>query len=107
MLTHDSNPIDFVAINEAALRVAGSFLKELLPGGKFVGQEYVVKNPKRDDQSPGSFTINSKTGVWKDFATDDGGGDFVSLHAYVWHCGQSVAACRLAAKLGVPVTTTT
>src|SRR5215472_2561435 len=99
-----SDTIDFDGINQAALRVSRSLLQNLLPGGKFNGSQYVVRNPNRDDRQPGSFTINYKTGVWKDFASGDGGGDFVSLHAYVWHCGQSVAACRLAAKLGVPVT---
>ena len=99
-----SNTIDFDGINQAALRDSRSLLQNLLPGGKFNGSQYIVRNPNRDDRQPGSFTINYKTGVWKDFATGDGGGDFVSLHAYIWHCGQSVAACRLAAKLGMPVT---
>ena len=101
---HNPTPIDFQAINRAALRVGRSLLQNLLPGGKFNGSEYIVRNPNRDDRQPGSFTINYKTGVWKDFASGEGGGDFVSLHAYVWHCGQSVAALRLADKLGVPIT---
>ena len=99
-----SDTIDFDGINQAALRVARSLLQNLLPGGKFNGSQYIVRNPNRDDRQPGSFTINHKTGVWKDFASDEGGGDFVSLHAYIWHCGQSVAALRLADKLGVLVT---
>jgi hypothetical protein len=96
--------IDFDGINQAALREARSLLQNLLPGGKFNGSQYIVKNPNRDDRKPGSFTINHKTGVWKDFSSGEGGGDLVSLHAYRWHCGQSVAALRLADKFGVPVT---
>jgi hypothetical protein len=104
MPTHSSTPIDFEAINRAARRVARALLQDLLPGGKFKGSQYIVRNPNRDDRQPGSFTINHKTGTWKDFASGEGGGDFVSLHANVWHCGQSVAAMRVADKLGVPVT---
>jgi putative DNA primase/helicase len=99
-----SDPIDFDGINQAALRVARSLLQELIPGGKFDGSEYIVRNPRRDDQQPGSFKINYETGIWKDFASGDGGGDLVSLHAYIWRCGQSVAALRLADKLGLSPT---
>jgi putative DNA primase/helicase len=97
-----SNPIDFDGINQAALSEARSLLQDLLPGGKFSSSQYVVKNPNRDDGKAGSFTINHEKGVWKDFATGDGGGDLISLAAYIWGCGQSVAALRLAEKLGVP-----
>src|SRR5215472_17109320 len=98
-----SDTIDFDGINQAALRVARQLLQDLIPGGKFRGREYIVRNPRRDDHRPGSFTINSKTGVWKDFATGDGG-DFISLAAFVWYSGRSVAALRLAHKLGVSAT---
>jgi putative DNA primase/helicase len=99
-----SDPIDFDGINQAALCVARSLLPELIPGGEFHGSEYIVRNPRRDDQQPGSFKINYKTGVWKDFASGDGGSDVNSLAAYIWQCGQSVAALQLANKLGVPAT---
>ena len=61
--------IDFDGINQAAARDYRSLLSNLIPGGKFRGQEYVAKNPRRNDQHPGSFSINFKTGVWKDFST--------------------------------------
>ena len=93
--------LDFDGINQAAGRNYRSLLSNLIPGGKFRGSEYVVKNPCRNDQHPGSFSINFKTGVWKDFANGDGGSDFVSLVAYVRNISQGDAAQELADKLGV------
>ncbi len=94
--------IDFDGINTAALRDARSLLKELIPGGKFRSLEYVVRNPRRDDKTPGSFTINYRTGVWKDFATGDSGSDLISLVAYLRSVDQATAARELADMLGVP-----
>jgi len=73
----------------------------LLSGGKIQGREYLPLNPKRADTRPGSFSINRDTGAWKDFATDDGGGDLVSLAAWVWGLGQYEAAKELGGKLGI------
>ena len=94
--------IDFAGISSAALSNARLLLPKLIPGGSFGGREYVVRNPRREDQHPGSFKINFKTGVWKDFATGDGGADLISLAAHVWGCSQGDAARRLADVLGVP-----
>jgi putative DNA primase/helicase len=96
-------PIDFEGIKVAALRNARSLLPILIPGGKFEGDEYVVRNPRRDDKTPGSFKINSRTGVWKDFATEDDGSDLISLVAYLRGRSQLEAARELAAKVGISV----
>ena len=98
-----SGAIDFAGINAAALRNGRSFLENLLPGGKFRSLEYVVKNPCRNDQHLGSFSINYQTGVWKDFATGAGGGDPVSLVAFVRGVDQGDAAREIAEKFGVPL----
>jgi hypothetical protein len=98
-----TTPIDFDGINHAAKAGARGLLQELIPGGKFRSLEYVVKNPTRNDGRAGSFSINYRTGVWKDFATGDGGGDFVSLVAYLRGCGQGDAALELAKRLSVPL----
>ena len=95
--------IDFEGINDAAKARARGLLQTLIVGGKFRSLKYVVKNPTRNDREPGSFKINYRTGVWKDFATGDGGGNFVSLVAYLRGCGQGDAAHELAKRLGVPL----
>jgi putative DNA primase/helicase len=95
--------IDFAAINAAALANGRTFLQTLIPNGKFRSLEYQVRNPTRDDKCPGSFSINYKTGVWKDFATGDGGGDLISLWAYVRGIGQGQAARGIGDMLGVAV----
>lgn len=94
--------IDYEGINTVALSSARSLLPNLIPGGTFRSLEYVAKNPRRNDQRPGSFLVNYKTGKWKDFASGDGGSDLISLMAYVRGSGQGEAARELADKLGVP-----
>jgi hypothetical protein len=99
-----NSTIDFKAINAAARTSYRALLPELLPGGKFRGPEYVCTNPRRDDKSPGSFKINFvKNGVWKDFASGEGGSDFISLVSHVKSCSQGDAARRLAERLQVPL----
>ena len=93
------NEINFSGINRAACTHAEDLLHEWLPGGKVQGQEYVVRNPKRADNSPGSFRINMKTGKWADFATDDRGGDLVSLYAYLNDVKQDQAAKEVLEQL--------
>ncbi len=93
--------IDFGAINAAALAELPALLSRWLPGGRQVGHEFVVRNPKRADKRPGSFRINVRTGKWADFATGDAGGDVVSLAAYLSGAGQAEAARSLADMLRV------
>jgi putative DNA primase/helicase len=49
----------------------GSILRQWLPNGKIQGGEYVALNPKRQDNSEGSFKVNLRTGYWADFAYDN------------------------------------
>ena len=94
--------IDFRTINLAALDDLPAILARWLPRGRIDGDEYVALNPRRADRRLGSFKINLRTGRWADFATNDSGGDPVSLAAYLAGCGQAEAARRLAAMLGLP-----
>lgn len=62
------------------------WLTTWLPGGKVSGAEYLAKNPRRSDQSLGSFSIKvkgNKVGVWADFSTGDKGSNLISLYAYL------------------------
>lgn len=65
-----------------------------LPQGKSNGREWVAPNPMRSDNNPGSFSINLENGRWSDFATKDGGGDLISLWAYLEHGGDNIKAAR-------------
>ena len=95
---------DIQRIAAAALASAESVLGKWLPNGKRSGAEYIALNPTRSDGSPGSFSVNTTTGEWSDFATGDAGGDLVSLVAYLDGCGHmSEAAARLADFLHIPL----
>lgn len=94
-------PLDFVAINRAALTRSQAILARWLPGGRFEGAEYVVKNPRRPDRRAGSFKINWRTGRWADWSCGDAGGDLISLAAYLHNLPQYEAARRVAVMLGI------
>ena len=69
-------------------------IKDWLPSGRQDGREWVAINPTRDDRTAGSFKVNLDTGQWMDNATDDRGGDAVSLYAYLFNgeCSASAAS---------------
>lgn len=94
--------VDFARIKSAALNDAQRIAETWAPGGRNEGAEYVTLNPRRSDHAAGSFKVNTVKGVWRDFATDEGGADLVSFVAYVDGVGQGGAARRLAAFLGIP-----
>lgn len=84
--------IDFKGLADAALGCSERLLACWLPEGRRDGHEWKALNPMRTDHSAGSFSINLVTGHWGDFATDDKGGDLVSLCAYLFHAGDQLAA---------------
>ena len=92
---------DFKTTAAAALAAADAVLSHWLPDGKHNGHEYQALNPTRTDSRPGSFSINTSTGQWADFATDDNGGDLIALVAYLDGCNQGEAESRLAEFLGL------
>ena len=87
--------LDFPAIAAAALSRAESLVTEWLPEGKRQGHEWTAINPTRADSKPGSFLVNLATGKWADFASDDRGGDLVSLLAFLEGTSQASAARKL------------
>ncbi len=100
-MTAPGRPLDFEAINRAALGRLLDVLHRWLPDGRVEADEYVARNPRRADRRLGSFKINLRTGKWADFATGDRGGDPVSLAAYLADSGQGEAARELATLLGI------
>lgn len=92
--------IDIRHIKSRSREQALAILRRILPGGYLIGDEYVVRNPKRADRQPGSFRIN-RTGPWADFAIDARGGDLISLIQYLYDCRRPVAAAALASMVGI------
>ena len=85
----------YAILNERLLKDVHSYLPSWLPAGRYSNHEYVALNPTRLDRHLGSFCINTRTGKWKDFATDDKGGDIISLYAYLKGIKQSEALAEL------------
>jgi len=98
--------VDFHELRAKCLHRATDIVGWLLPDGKREGSEWVSKNPKRADNSLGSFKVNLTTGQWSDFATDERGGDLISLGAYLLSTSQSKAAQTLENHLGLSSTPT-
>lgn len=93
--------IDFKQVAARALTSLESLVNQWLPGGKRVGPEYQAINPTRSDSKSGSFSINLNTGAWADFATDDKGGDAISLYAYIFGESPLNAAKEIMQQLGI------
>jgi hypothetical protein len=94
--------IDFGAVRTAAQHHALAVCRRVLPGGNVAAGEYVVRNPRRCDRTPGSFKVNLRSGRWSDFATGDKGGDLIALVAWRFDLNQAEAARRLASLLSIP-----
>jgi len=68
-------------------------LQKWLPSGKLLGAEYQVGSLA--GEAGRSLSINVRSGVWKDFATEQSGGDLVSLYAALKGLGQADALKEL------------
>lgn len=90
----NSGKIDF----ELAARLGLQHFRAWLPPGVQKGREYVTTNPTRDDRKARSFSVNTETGVWADFATGDKGGDAVDLYAYLHKIKNGEAAREILSK---------
>jgi putative DNA primase/helicase len=90
--------IDFAAVKAASLRSIESLVRGWLPAGRRQGDEWKAINPTRHDKKAGSFSINVKTGVWSDFATDETGGDMIDLYRYLFG-GDALDAAREVGEL--------
>jgi hypothetical protein len=97
----DDGRIDFADVKAATLRSLDFIIPTLLPGGRRQGDEWVVRNPTRNDSKPGSFRVNMRTGVWSDFATSESGGDMIDLYVYLKGGSNIQARNALAEMLNV------
>jgi len=93
--------IDFDKINSDLLGNYLAVLQEWLPNGKKIGPNWCVGSLA--GESGTSLKIHARTGVWKDFASDEkGGSDPVSLYAALHGLSQADAARALSGQ-AVPV----
>lgn len=99
--------IDFKQVAEAARNALDGLVSSWLIDGRCDGHEWVARNPTRSDAKSGSFKVNLRTGAWADFATDDKGGDAISLYAYLFGGSQLEAAQAVADQLGMNTTAPT
>lgn len=91
--------LDFERIAAAALGAAERLVALWLPQGKRAGHEWRCGSLSGD---PGdSCSVNLKSGAWADFATDDLGGDLISLLAAVRGIKQGEAAREIARELSL------
>ena len=93
--------IDFRRIAAAAAAQSSAILCRWLPDGRREGHEWSAINPLRNDKSRGSFRVNVHSGKWGDIATGEGGGDLVSLAAYLFNLRQDEAALKVAEMVGI------
>lgn len=91
--------IDFQGLNEHALQCSESILTALFPNGKRRGSEFEVGSVSGEAGS--SLKVNIHSGMWKDFASDEAGGDICSLVAAVYKCNQAEAAKKLSGMLNL------
>lgn len=91
----------FRMVNDAARGQIKSLAERWLDRTRVSGDNLMALNPTRADRNIGSFSINTRTGLWADFATDDRGGDIISFYAYLQGVSQIEAARELAKLLGV------
>lgn len=91
-MRHDR--LDFGRLHAVLLPQLPALVKQWLPNGRVAGTEWTALNPRRHDRRPGSFRVNLRSGRWADFATGEGGGDPVSLYAYLFTNGRQGAAAR-------------
>lgn len=71
--------IDFKELKEALLPKAFEICQDILPGGDVEGAEF--KAASITGGKGNSLKVNLRSGRWADFATDDKGGDIISLYA--------------------------
>ena len=73
--------LDFNALAAQLLQQSRTLLPVWLPGGRVVGNEFEAGDLSGSKGS--SLRINLATGKWADFASEDKGGDLISLYAAI------------------------
>ena len=85
--------IDFARLAAELLNGSEVLVPSWLPDGRREGHEYKCGSTSGGKGT--SCSVNLKTGAWADFATDDKGGDLISLYANKHGMSQLDAAREL------------
>jgi putative DNA primase/helicase len=93
--------IPYEQIKAASLAQSESLLFSWFPNGKQAGDEFKIGNISGDPGS--SLSINTRTGMWSDFAGDEKGGDLISLFAKKKNIKNGEAAIALTELLGITI----
>ena len=93
--------MDFDAINAAALARYPDLLFRWFPAGVIEGHEFKIGG--LHGEKGRSMSVNIRTGVWGDFATNETGSDPVSLRAAIDKSSQGDAAKRVSEDMGQTV----
>ena len=91
--------IRFQDLATALLARVETLLPSWLPGGRWVGHEWVCAS--LSGGSGRSCSVNRNNGHWADFAGDDKGGDLISLYAAIHGLDMGHAALQLARQEGL------
>lgn len=92
-------PIKFADLSEALLSRIDTLVPAWLPGGVMRGHEYVCGSLQGGSGT--SCSINMTTGQWADFASDEKGGDLISLYATMHGLTMGKAALQVARDEGL------
>lgn len=92
-------PIRFQELAAALLDRAHQLVPAWLPGGQRRGHEWVCGS--LSGGSGDSCQVNIQTGRWADFATEDRGGDLVSLYGAIHGLTPGKAALQVAREEGL------
>jgi putative DNA primase/helicase len=94
--------VDFARIGAECLRLADQLVREWLPAGTCRGAEWRVGGLHGEKGE--SMGVNLRTGKWSDFATNQAGGDLISLYAAIKNLSQVEAAKELEARFVINIT---
>jgi len=94
-----ANSIDFDDINAKLMGNIEAHCHQWLPGGKVKGGQYRIGGI--DGSLGSSMSINLRTGQWYDHATEDKGGDLISLYAATNNLTQGEAASELQGAVNI------
>ena len=95
----DEQTYSFEDIADRLAACALEVCKDLLPGGRVAGREYVCAD--LDGGRGESLSVNLNDGVWKDFAAGEGGADLINLFARKFNLSNGAAKDRAAEWLGL------